>query len=284
MCFTFTSLTLVVAIMGQAQADRPEGETVREEQMRFLKATSAQLKLYQQPDTTTPLPLTDQPVLRYSNWAGLSSDGATYLWLAGTRPVAAVSFSLRRPNGAVYRECTSLSGEPLDCRQDEMSVWAPKKGGLLAQKLQDVRAPAEGKAQRLAQMRDIGRRFTVTWHHSRTDEPTQLRMLPTPLYRFAAEQEGILDGALFVFVVTNDPEMLLLLEAARDKPDEAAYWRYSLARMSSLKEVVRLDGEQIWMVPHYHSDPNDDRKTGHYTEQRVGVFIPAAAAPGGDSK
>ena len=56
--------------------------------MRFLKKRSAQLKLYQQPDTESPLPLTEQPVLRYSNWAGSSSDGATFLWLHDERPVA----------------------------------------------------------------------------------------------------------------------------------------------------------------------------------------------------
>jgi hypothetical protein len=271
MCPSFTALMIVLASIAQAPPE-PEIVTVREEQMRYLKERAAQLRLYQQPDTQAPLKLTEQPVLRYSNWAGLSSDGATFLWLSGDRPVAAVSLSLRRPNNAVYRECTSLWAKPLDCREADATVWAPKNGGLLAQKLKDAPGPAAGKAQRLAQMRDMARRFEVTWHHSRTDEPTQLRMLPSPLYRFAAEKEDILDGALFAFVLTNDPEMLLLLEAARDKPDAEADWRYTFARMSSLKEVVRLDGQEIWTVPHYHSDPSEDKKTGHYTEQRVGQY------------
>src|SRR5204863_3813257 len=100
--------------------------------------------------------------------------------------------------------------------------------------------------------RNIARRFSVTGHHSRTDEATQLSLKPTPHFRFEAEKQGIVDGALFVFSPTNDPEMLLLLEAVRDKAGEAAYWRYSLARMSSLKEVVRLDDQEIWSVPNYH--------------------------------
>jgi hypothetical protein len=274
----------VIVVFGQTATAPAAGDSVREEQMRFLKEKSAELSLFHHADSKTTLPLAAQPVLHYSNPVGLSSDGAMFLWLAGNRPVAAVSFSLRRPNNAVYRECASLWGTPLDCRQDGTSVWSPKAGGLLAQRLKGAPVPAERESRRLGQMRDIARRFAVTWHHSRTDETTQLRMLPTPLYRFAAEKEGILDGALFAFVVTNDPEMLLLLEAARDKPGEAAHWRYSFARMSSLKEVVRLDNEEIWAVPHYHSDPTEDKKTGHYTEQRVGVFVPAAGAPAGDSK
>jgi hypothetical protein len=280
MCPTIISLTLLIAAIGQAAVEPPIGDAIREEKQRFLKEKSVELSLFQASNSNTPLPLYSRPVLFYSNPVGLSTDGATFLWLAGTRPVAAVSFSLRRPNNAVYRECTSLWSRPLDCRQGNDSVWAPKKGGLLAQRLNDAPAPAVGEAQRLAQMRTIARRFAVTWHHSRTNETTQLNLMPSPLYRFEAESDGIVDGALFAFVVTNDPEMLLLLEAARDKPADAPFWRFSFARMSSLKEVVRLDDQEIWSVPHYHSDPNDDKRTGHYTEQRIGVFVPAAAAPG----
>ena len=67
--------------------------------------------------------------------------------------------------------------------------------------------------------------------------------------------------------------------AARDKPGEAAYWRHSLARMSSLKEVVRLDDQEIWSVPNFHQDVMDDKKTGPYVEQAVGRYVPAAVEP-----
>src|SRR4029079_18191365 len=122
--------------------------------------------------------------------------------------------------------CTSLWPEPLDCQQDGKCVWSPKKGGLLAQRINDAPTPATTDARRLSQMREITGKFNVIWHHSRTDEQTQLHILPAPLYRFAAQEDGILDGALFAFVITNDPEMLLLLEAVRNQPEATAYWRY----------------------------------------------------------
>lgn len=259
--------------LGQVPGDNSIGENDRDERTRFLKEKSVNLSLFRLLDTKQPLPFVDRPVLRYSNPVGLSSDGATFLWLAGKRPAAVVSFSIRRPNNAVYRECTSLWPQPLDCRQNEASTWSPKVGGLLEQRLADAPAPAASEARRLSQMRDISKRFSATWHYSRTNERTELKILPTPIYRFASEDDGILDGALFAFVITNDPEMLLLLEAVRDKPDAATYWRYSLARMSSLMEVVRLDDQEIWSVPHYYSDPNEDRLTGPYSEQRVGYFV-----------
>ena len=272
-------LPLLAVTLGQAEPKAAANDAVREEQVRFLKEQAAELALHGAGDSKTTFTL-GSPLLRYSNWAGLSSDGATFLWLSGARPVAVVSLSIRRPNNAVYRECSSLWPSGLDCRQGQASVWSPKRGGLLAQPLNDAPPAAEGDAQRLAQMRQIARRFQVTWHHSRTDEQTQLRMLSTPIYRFAAENEGIVDGGLFAFVITNDPEMLLLVEAVRKKPGEAGGWQYSLARMSSLKEVVRLDDREIWSVLNYHQDSTDDRKTGPYSEQKTGTYTPAAGGSG----
>src|SRR5436190_7625449 len=131
---TSIPLLFVVAALGQAPAELPEAQAAREEKLQFLKDRSAELTLYRQSDLSSPLPLFNRAVLFYSNPVGLSSDGATFLWLSGNRPAAAVSFSIRRPNNAVYRECTSLFEQSLDCRQERTSVWAPKKGGLLAQK------------------------------------------------------------------------------------------------------------------------------------------------------
>jgi hypothetical protein len=280
MALECTSLVVIVVALAQAPPEAQPNAADRQEQFRFLTQAAKDLTLLNPSDQQARFTLMDQPVLHYDNATGLSTDGVTFLWLAGTRPVAAVSFSIRRtPRNAVYRECTSLWPAPLDCQSNGASFWSPKRGGLVAQRLKDGPVPADGERQRLTQMRNIARRFTVTWHHSRTDESTQLHLLPTPLYRFAAEQDRILDGALFAFSPTNDPEMLLLLEAARDKPGEAAYWRYSLARMSSLKEVVRLDGQEIWTVPNFHQDITDDKQTGPYAEQAVGRYGPPAIAP-----
>jgi hypothetical protein len=123
-------------------------------------------------------------------------------------------------------------------------------------------------------MRSLARRFTASCHNPRTEEPTELRLLPQPLYRFEDEPAGILDGALFAFVVSNDPELFLLLEAHSDIKEGESAWRFSLARMSSQKETVRLNDKEIWSVPNYWRDPAEDRKTGPYVEANVGTFAP----------
>ncbi|MBI3463409.1 MAG: hypothetical protein HY000_10170 [Planctomycetes bacterium] len=121
-------------------------------------------------------------------------------------------------------------------------------------------------------MRAIARRFAPASHDPRTDQAEQLRLLTQPLYRFAADASGVIDGALFAYVVSNDPELLLLLEAVRDRATGITGWQFSLARMSSRKQVVRVEDKQIWEVPNFSRDPNEDRMTGPYVEKRMGSF------------
>src|SRR5262245_44133946 len=222
-------LALAIASVAQVENAPDQREADQRQQMQFFKEQAAQHQLFRPPTEKSPLSLKADPVLRYSNPAGLSSDGATFLWLEGELPVAAISFSLRRPNNAAFRECTSFSSTPFDCRVGDNTVWAPKKGGLLASKLEPAPVPAESETRRLTQMRDLVRRFSVTRHHSRTEDKTQLSVRPSPLYRYSSEKYGIIDGGLFTFGDSNDPDMLLLVEAFREKSNSPPYWRYSLA-------------------------------------------------------
>src|SRR5207249_1176358 len=200
--------------------------------------------LFRQKTPDAPLTLKTEPIIFYSNPEGPSHSGATFLWLDGERPIAAISLSIRRPNDTVAHEMTSFSAAPLDCQRRGKSVWTPKTGGLLAQPFADAPPPAASEPQRLTQMRNLARRFTATRQGSTDTHPQELRLLTTPLYRFSASDQGIFDGALFAFAISNDPDMFLLLEATAQPPR----WQYSLARMSSVAEIVRLDDAEVFSV------------------------------------
>jgi len=269
----------VLLLAGGALAqDEPAADADRQERLQFMERQAATFTLQRRSADDRPFPLTPEPVLRYSNPERErgSTDGATFLWLDGARPVACISFSIRRPRNAAYHECTSFASEPLECRQSGAVVWSPPSGGLQPRPLDVAPQPASGKSLRLAQMRNLARRFAVTCFHPQTDEPTELRLLSQPLYRFSDKPAGITDGALFAFVVSNDPEMLLLLEAVRGTDQEPAHWQFSLARMSSLKQTVRLDDAEIWPVPNFYKE--GDRTEGPYLEKSIGTFEPSGDA------
>jgi hypothetical protein len=270
-------LSLVLAAAwGQVEADTEAAD--RKARHAHMKERAAELSLYRGPGAEKQS-LSAEPVIRYSNAERDigSLDGLTFLWLAEQRPVAAVSLSLRRVGFQVYHECTSFVAEPLECRRDATVLWAPKTGSPPAQPLAKAPTPAAGKTQRLTQMRTLARQFAATCFNGKTGEPTELRLLPAPLYRWSDQATGIVDGGLFTFVVSNDPELFLLLEAAREKDGDEPQWRYSLARMSSLRMAVQLDGKEVWTSPNYWQDPQEDRKTGPYVEARIGTFEPRLA-------
>jgi len=269
-------LVLAVALFGQSQ---PAEDVQRQERLQYMKDRAAEFSLVRE-SSTEPLSLKDEPIVRFSNPERESGtwDGATFLWLEGTRPVAAISYGIRRPNNAVFREHTSLSAKPLVCRKGQVDVWLPKTCGLSGQRFSDAPPPAETAASRLTQMRGLARRFSASC--SRNGETTQLRLLPQPLYRFVDEQRGTPDGGLFALVVSNDPEMFLLIEAVADKGAGKSQWEYSLSRMSSHQQTVKLDEKEIWSAPGYYSIPAAERRTGPYIEAFQGTFVSALPAEG----
>src|SRR5689334_19920445 len=92
-------LTLLLLLFSLGQAEPDAAAADREARMQFFREHLAKFTLHQSGETE-PAPLRAEPVLRYSNperQSG-STDGAAFLWLAGQRPIAVISLSIRRPN------------------------------------------------------------------------------------------------------------------------------------------------------------------------------------------
>ncbi|HMC09793.1 MAG TPA: hypothetical protein VKH44_00830 [Pirellulaceae bacterium] len=279
MAAEFVGLVLLTVAVGQVPENPEATDAAREERLQFIKQKAAQFELFRESAPQQPVSLKENPLLRYSiperdngTW-----DGATFLWTDGARPIAAIAVGIRRPNDAVFRELTSLCTEGLVCRKLGNVVWSAKSGGLMNQPLANSPPPAATESGRLTQMRSLARRFSATC--VRRGDATELRLMPQPLYRFNEEKQGIIDGALFGLVVSNDAEILLLLEAVQAPAAGQAGWRFSLARMSSLDLSVRLGDTEIWSAPRFYSIPAADRKTGPYVEAAEGSFTSQIVQP-----
>ena len=265
-----------VGVASQAADEMSVDDEARHERLDFIRKRLAEFSLFFEDRLDEPLKKTEEPVLRYSNPVrNFFSDGATFLWLDERRPVAAASISIRGA-GNVAREFTSLIDKPLHCVRDERVVWRPKSGGLLDQPLEEAQPPAASASLRLAQMRRLGRRFSAQVVDPETDEMTELRLLTQPLYRYTSPERGTIDGGLFAFVLTNDPDVLLLLEAVGDA-GEPTGWRYSLARMSAPPVEVSLDETPIWSVRGYWTNPRSPEDP--YMEAVEGRYQPEAPVP-----
>ena len=207
------------------------------------------------------LELKKEPVFEWLNPARQTQQGAIFLWLRDGRPAAlACIFSHpddRLPGRKINHELHALDTEKLIVKRDEYHQWKPQ-AGLARKELPDAAAPAATAGARLVQMRRLAREFTG---HSidRDGKHWQLRLLPTPLYRYPAAKSGVVDGALFALMSSagTDPEVLRLIEAKEG--DGKLHWEYACGRFSDWDlHVERKDKEVFSSVPSDTNTPFHD--------------------------
>jgi hypothetical protein len=196
------------------------------------------------------LELKKEPLLEWSNpvRSGVQQ-GVVVVWLRDGRPAALGSiFSQPDPNlpgRRVLHEFHALDREKLlVTRPEALNEWKPE-GGVARKELADAPAPAATAAARFLQMRKVAQEFTG--HETEGEaEKWDLRLLPTPLYRYPAAKTGVIDGALFTLVSTagTDPEVLLLIEAKEE--GGKLRWEYACGRFSDRNLYVRRNDKEVW--------------------------------------
>jgi hypothetical protein len=197
------------------------------------------------------LELKKEPVFEWSNpiRQGLQQ-GVVFLWLRDGRPAALGSiFSQPEEKLAgrrVIHEFHALDTEKLVVSRPAgaLNEWKPQ-AGLARKELPDAGVPAETPGARLVQMRRFAQEFTG---HETDNEGKrwELRLLPTPLFRYPAAKSGVVDGALFTLVSTagTDPEVLLLIEAREE--NGKTRWEFACGRFSDRNLYVQRKDKEVW--------------------------------------
>jgi hypothetical protein len=129
-------------------------------------------------------------------------------------------------------------------KRDEFNQWKPQ-AGLERKELPDSGAPAATAGARLVQMRRLAQEFGG--HEvDRDGKRWELRLLPTPLYRYPSAKTGVVDGALFALMSSagTDPEVLLLIEAK--EADGKMRWEYACGRFSDWELHVQRKDKEVW--------------------------------------
>jgi hypothetical protein len=189
--------------------------------------------------------LRSQPALNWSNPERRTHAGAMFLWTLDGRPQAAMCMY---PNGEKRfdLEFQSLSSLPFSATSDGQSVWEPDEAGIEFHPLERAASPAASLPVRLRQMRKLAREFSAKLvPPNRTVVP--LRLLSAPIYRYPPpdRRSEVIDGAVFAFAQATDPEVLLIIEAIGNNPQDER-WRYGLARMSMVPTNVMHHDKVVW--------------------------------------
>jgi len=199
------------------------------------------------------LELKKEPVFEWLNPARSDQQGTVFLWVRDGRPAAlACIFSHPHEKLAgrqVVHELHALDAEKLlVTRENEYNQWKPE-AGLARKELPESPEPAATTGARLLQMKKLAQEFTG-YSVDRDMKRWELRLLPTPLYRYPAAKTGVIDGALFALMSSagTDPELLLLIEAK--ETEGKLRWEYACGRFSDWElRVQRKEKEVFASVP-----------------------------------
>jgi hypothetical protein len=224
------------------------------------------------------LELNKEPVFEWANPARSDQQGAVFLWLRDGRPAAlACIFSHphdKLPGRQVMHELHALDPEKLLVTRNEYNQWKPQ-AGLGRKELPEAAAPAATPGARLLQMRRLAQEFTG--HEVDRDQKRwELRLLPTPLYRYAPAKSGVVDGALFALMSNagTDPEVLLLIEA--NDASGKLRWEYACGRFSDWELHVQRKDMEV-----YSSVPSDTNPFFHDPQHLYRIYPEKVVTPEG---
>jgi hypothetical protein len=190
----------------------------------------------------------EDPVLKWTNPLRRADDGAVFVWTDRGRPEVAASFYKYKSKEQLFEdhEFISLSASPLTARLDGELVWSLPKGNVHPEPIPDAPKPAATAGERLRQMRALAREFKATYNNP--PDLSEIRLLTQPIYRFETEgkRPDVLDGALFAYVHTTDPEVLLAIEARTPLGGGPMAWHFSCARMSMVNMRVHHKDREVW--------------------------------------
>ncbi len=239
----FLSLMLVLA------AADPDDGTAKKMLPIYVKEIS-EYSLTVESAPKTKLELKKEPIFQWSNPVeqGLHQ-GVIFLWLRDGRPAALGGIwshpAPRWKGRKVLHEFLALDRDKLRVsRPNALNEWKPQ-AGLERKEIPDAGTPAATAGARLVQIRRLAQEFTG---HSIDNERQrwELRLLPTPLYRYPEAKSGVIDGALFAWTSSagTDPEVLLLIEARQE--DGKTRWEYACGRFGVISMYVQHKGTEVW--------------------------------------
>ncbi len=201
-----------------------------------------------------PATLRREPVLTWTNPEVGEIYGSVFVWLQQDRPIAIASmYQWYHPHTHASHEFQSLSKSNISAERHGKRAWTTSEPGIQWKPLDAVAKPGGRSLQRLIQMRSIAKRFKFEMTE-RDGVLSKLRLLTQPLLRYASDEAGVQDGAIFAFAKGTDPEALLLVEAYQDKATgESHGWRYAIARSNFLPLKATFNQSPVWEVPRIES-------------------------------
>jgi len=199
--------------------------------------------------------LVKSPLLTYTDEPRFVNAGTMWAWTLkkDARPIAMCKIEHfdpkrlpQRPSNWLY--CfNSLSHDLIHAEWPDGHQLTSRQPGVLFQKVPDAPAASDTPSGRLRTMKEISRRFSASFDFNNTRKE-ELRLLTRPLYRYADDEAGIVDGAVFAVTWSGtNPTAVFLIELQKEQDKRS--WKFAVAGMTDGGVVVRYDEKEVWSKP-----------------------------------
>lgn len=273
----FLSLPASVASARENGQERKETHEGAKERLVDMRRLAQRVKLQEIKGETpgAPVPLRTEPLHRYGDRARGVLDGTLWAWGERGRPAAILKVELwpdrDEGRGRWSLGVSASSPDRINVAFGDGVTWNSRLPGIELSAVPNAPVPAAGPAQRLAQAKAVARRLSAHGEHPRVTGRIDLRLLTTPIDRYADPGVGLVDGLIFAFVSATNPEALVFIEAWTLKPGVTS-WRYGLARQGTTAVTVLNDGKVAWALP--YAPPPSDTETYMNRSMPKGVELP----------
>ena len=193
--------------------------------------------------TEQPVKAIPRPLFTYADQVRHIAEGGIWAWGDG-RPVAMIK-SWRNPDGRRTRAFSLTSEDLITVHGPQSLLWRPGNIQVAPRPLQNAGEPDRSETGRLRQLKDQARRFSAYEMWDPENSRFEMRLLVQPVHRYQDEQRQIIDGAVFLLAVDNNPQILLIIEMLAAEAN-GSRWQYLLGRVSSAELHVALDGREVW--------------------------------------
>ena len=258
---TVLTSTSVPALADEKPAESTEAASAqRSARLASMKTLAAQFVMKSaRAGDKQPFELHPDPIFRYSDQPRGFVDATLWSWGppgSTGRPaaIAKIEAAVSPDRVPYWHFCVvSLDDELVTADFNGARRLTATKPGLELRSIRGAPDAADRPAARQRQMKDLMARFTATIFNTNPDtkrpEPQEMRLLATPIHRYAEEATGLRDG-IICGLTTNgtNPDMLIVIELRGDK-DSSAEWKYGVVKMTIAEVHVRLDRDELWMSP-----------------------------------
>jgi hypothetical protein len=193
----------------------------------------------------------EQPLLLYTDDTRYNDRGSLWAWCDKGRPLALFEMFQRPDNRAIWTVgITNTSGRRLRASRLGAPWWLENDSALTFKDIPSAPPVGADPTVRQRQVKLLAQKFTAYEIYNPNNTRYDLRRLERPLYTYRDASGGIVEGGLFCFANGTNPEIMLFIEARRDRNGKTSpVWQYGVDRTSHAELHVEHDGKEVFTAP-----------------------------------